>query len=102
IIKGGNYGWNWREGKQAYKKGGNGTYVEPVLDYGREDGFSITGGPVARGAAPQSLLGRYLYADFGKRTLWSLDASSKNAASVRVEGGCPDAPASFGSDLEGH
>jgi glucose/arabinose dehydrogenase len=102
IVKGGNYGWNWREGTQAYKSGGKGSFVGPILDYGRDDGFCITGGPVARGAAPKSLLGRYLYADFGTRTLWSLDAGSKSAASVRKEGTCPDAPSSFGTDAEGH
>jgi glucose/arabinose dehydrogenase len=102
IVKGGNYGWNWREGKQAYKEGaGAGPFVEPVLDYGRDQGFCITGGPVARGAAPPSLLGRYLYADFGTRTLWSLDSSTKNAQ-PRKEGTCPDAPSSFGTDPEGH
>jgi glucose/arabinose dehydrogenase len=101
IIKGGNYGWNWREGKQAYKEGGRGPFAEPVLDYGRDDGFCITGGPVARGAAPKSLQGRYLYADFGTRSLWSVDAA-KPAIHGRLEAHCPESPASFGTDLDGN
>jgi hypothetical protein len=56
---------------------------------------------VARGAAPTSLLGRYLYADFGTRTLWSLDAAAKKGGAPRKEGSCPEPPASFGTDLEG-
>jgi glucose/arabinose dehydrogenase len=103
IQKGGNYGWNWREGSRPYKSGGPPAdkFIEPVYDYGRQDGISVTGGVVGRGKAPAWAQGRYLFADFGTRHLWSLDAKSKKRASVKREGNCPEAPSSFGTDQEG-
>ncbi len=73
-----NYGWRLREGTVA---GGAGpsppaAYVpltDPVHDYPRSVGQSITGGYVYRGTAlPPSYVGRYFFADFVARRLFSL------------------------------
>ncbi len=75
--KGGeNYGWNRMEGLQCYpataacnQEG----LVKPVLEYGRSQGVSVTGGFVYRGTRWTGLQGRYLYGDFGSGTVWAFD-----------------------------
>ncbi len=61
-----NYGWAIMEGNHCYKsitcnKTG---LVLPVTEYGHDDGCSITGGYVYRGAAIPELVGTYLYGDY--------------------------------------
>jgi glucose/arabinose dehydrogenase len=63
-----NYGWRLREGRQPYDARRAAAYLplaEPVHDYPRSDGQSITGGFVYRGAAlPPMFNGRYFFADY--------------------------------------
>jgi len=67
IVRGANYGWDIREG---FVCAGGGTncasagFTDPVADYGRSLGASITGGYVYRGTQQTELAGRYLFADF--------------------------------------
>ncbi|MDB5384891.1 MAG: hypothetical protein JWM11_537 [Planctomycetaceae bacterium] len=53
IDRGGNYGWNIREGKHPLDPNAErspvGEFIEPVLDYPRVEGKSVTGGLVYRG-----------------------------------------------------
>src|SRR5690606_27821791 len=53
ITKGGNYGWNIREGFHAFRRGAEGRktpdLIDPVLEYDRQAGISVTGGYVYRG-----------------------------------------------------
>lgn len=75
IRKGGNYGWNIREGRHCFRgsdcdmKG----LIDPVAEYSHDDGCSVTGGYVYRGSGVTSLVGRYLYADYCSGRVWSLD-----------------------------
>lgn len=71
-----NYGWRNREGAHA-----NVTslppfslpLVDPIFEYGRSAGQSITGGYVYRGALlGVSARGRYFFADFIASRVWSL------------------------------
>lgn len=74
VVKGGNYGWNLMEGNQCFQSGCDQTGLKlPIWDYGRSEGFSITGGYVYHGTAIPSLEGKYIYADFGSQKVWSLD-----------------------------
>jgi len=77
IVKGGNYGWNPREGLHAFA-GGKGapdaSYVEPIVEYAHDQGVSITGGYVSRCAAQPELEGVYLYADLVSCRIWGLRA----------------------------
>lgn len=75
---GANFGWDAREGAQSYADSseadgrpetGPGTLVNPALQYGRGEGFSITGGYVYRGNDIPSLKGYYVYSDIGSDTL---------------------------------
>jgi hypothetical protein len=62
-----NYGWPIMEGSLCYPSG-TGCQTSgltlPVVEYGRDEGRSITGGYVYRGGAMPGLAGRYFYGDF--------------------------------------
>ena len=86
IVKGGNYGWNLREGaewfnpkkelaplEKPYFDPGNAKLVDPILVYENLAAFpqtgkgkSVTGGYVYRGKALPQLEGKYIFADWSK------------------------------------
>ena len=80
IVKGGNYGWNYREGsidgpnRREAPEGVD--FIDPILEYSRgsrsDQGNSITGGVVYRGSRIASLFGSYLFADYVSGNLWRL------------------------------
>jgi glucose/arabinose dehydrogenase len=73
IKKGGNYGWNIREGFRPFKGGrAEDPLLDPVIVYGRADGLSVTGGYVYRGNRVESLKGAYVYADYVLGRFWAL------------------------------
>ena len=63
-----NYGWRLREGRSAFDTRQPAAFqplAEPIHQYPRSDGQSITGGFVYRGAAlPAMFNGRYFFADY--------------------------------------
>jgi hypothetical protein len=72
-----NFEWRLREGTQPFDDSGRtgpGPMVEPVLDYGRTDGCSVTGGVVYRGRLLPDLVGAYVFADFCGDDLRLIDA----------------------------
>ena len=75
IERGGNYGWRCREGTldtgNAADCGSGGGLIDPVTEYGRGDGNSITGGYVYRGTAIPDLTGLYVFADYGSGRFWA-------------------------------
>lgn len=76
IVRGGNYGWNYREGIKAGPRASapaGAKFIEPIWDYDRSQGISVTGGLVYRGKKYPDLVGKYLFADFGMNRLWALD-----------------------------
>ena len=73
IIKGGNYGWNIREGFHPFlEKPTEDPLLDPVVEYPRSEGLSITGGYVYRGRKNQKLIGVYIYADYVSGKIWGL------------------------------
>jgi len=77
IVKGGNYGWNRREGFEPFPPGSSQPkdgFIDPVLHYphSKEGGLSVTGGYVYRGTRFPELEGVYLYADYAMGTVWGL------------------------------
>lgn len=75
-LKGANFGWRFREGThQTPRKGVGGErkphFVEPIHQYPRKDGVSITGGYVYRGKI-KSIQGHYFYSDWITNRTWSL------------------------------
>ena len=92
IVKGGNYGWNLREGFQGFdpkaplkqpetmaeKDAEERPFVDPAIVYKNAKGFpkdadaggtSITGGYVYRGKAIPHLVGKYVFADWSR--IWT-------------------------------
>jgi glucose/arabinose dehydrogenase len=87
IEKGGNYGWNVMEGSQCYSpsSGCDQTGLElPLLDYGRNLGYSVSGGFVYRGSELPELAGAYIYGDYGSGRIWALEYDGVGEA-VRTE-----------------
>jgi hypothetical protein len=62
-----NYGWNTLEGTHCFEPStgcsSTGTML-PVVEYGRNQGCSVTGGYVYRGNEVTQFQGHYVYADF--------------------------------------
>jgi uncharacterized repeat protein (TIGR03806 family) len=73
IQRGGNYGWDCREGAHNFETAGcpSSGLIDPVAEYGRTLGESITGGYVYRGSQQSTLVGRYLFADFISGRIWA-------------------------------
>jgi uncharacterized repeat protein (TIGR03806 family) len=83
IQRGGNYGWDCREGARDFEPAGcpASGLIDPVAEYGRALGESITGGYVYRGSQPSALVGRYLFADFGSGRIWAWIPNASNPSS---------------------
>ncbi len=80
IVKGGNYGWNRREGLHPFGPKGSGPkpeYIDPIWEYHHDLGKSITGGAVYRGSRLPELQGYYLYADYVTSRVWALKYDDK-------------------------
>ena len=75
VRKGGNYGWNLREGKHKFGPVGSPArddLIDPIWEYDHDVGKSITGGAVYRGTKVPALDGYYLYADYVSGRFWAL------------------------------
>ncbi len=76
IVRGANYGWEYREGLVAGPRPGpapaGAQFTDPIWDYPQAQGFSITGGFVYRGTKFPDLVGHYLFADYVSGRLWAL------------------------------
>jgi glucose/arabinose dehydrogenase len=73
VTRGGNYGWNLREGAHCYAEDCERTgLIEPVAEYSHAEGCSITGGYVYRGKDIPALSGVYLFADYCSGKVWGL------------------------------
>jgi uncharacterized repeat protein (TIGR03806 family) len=101
ITAGGNYGWNLREGTHPYERGkAPGPLVDPVIEYGHDQGQSVTGGYVYRGTRLADFRGTYFYGDFVAGHVWALDL---DGTEVRGHARVAHVPflASFGEDAAG-
>lgn len=110
-----NYGWRNREGahnnvtsRPAFSE----PLTDPVWEYARDAGRSITGGYVYRGTAlGASAVGRYFFADFVTSRVWSLaltiDPASREARASDLRdhtaelGSAAASVTSFGTDARG-
>jgi glucose/arabinose dehydrogenase len=72
--KGGNYGWNIKEGSFKFDPEGEEvgvmldapTLIDPVAEYDHDDGLSIIGGYISYGNSIPELWGQYVFADFSR------------------------------------
>jgi glucose/arabinose dehydrogenase len=75
IENGKNYGWRIMEGNLCFDPPSNCNRTGltlPVIDYGRDLGFSVTGGYIYRGLMRPELTGAYIYGDYGSGRIWML------------------------------
>jgi glucose/arabinose dehydrogenase len=106
LVRGGNYGWNVREGLHPFGANGSGPrkdLIDPIWEYHHDVGKSLTGGVVYRGRRLPELEGYYLYADYVTNKIWALrydEAKQRVVANRRIPD--PGVPVlSFGEDEKG-
>ena len=109
VELGGNYGWRYREGAHCYNPStnfpttgpGGEPLIDPVAEYGRTLGASVTGGYVYRGSAIPSLVGRYLFGDFvsGRIFAYRPDPVPNDARDELLQSGL--SISSFGEGADG-
>jgi glucose/arabinose dehydrogenase len=102
ITRGGNYGWNFREGKFPFRgtPPSEAKFVEPIWDYPHSQGISVTGGLVYHGKNCPELEGKYLFADYGFGAIWALTPDGEKPVSAERVKQIATAPGivSFGRD----
>ncbi|MDQ6633051.1 MAG: PQQ-dependent sugar dehydrogenase, partial [Verrucomicrobiota bacterium] len=105
ILKGGNYGWAFREGTIAGPKMAqaptNFSSISPITEYvhgnATNQGNSVTGGLVYRGNRISQLMGKYIFADYVNGNIWTLTPNGTNAVPfTRIQGQA--SIVSFGTD----
>jgi glucose/arabinose dehydrogenase len=101
LEKGGNYGWDIREGLHPFEgdEKHQAKLIDPVVEYPHDKGVSITGGYVYRGEDVPELQGQYIYGDYGSGRVWALRFENTQEPSTRQFDQVP-AIASFGQDRE--
>ena len=107
VVSGGNYGWRCREGTLTTANacpGITGSFQAPIVEYNNPGvGFSVTGGYVYRGTAIPSLVGRYVFGDYGSGRVWDIPASTAPTLTVTSADGFDTSLgiSSFGEDHSG-
>ncbi|MFD1140424.1 PQQ-dependent sugar dehydrogenase [Larkinella insperata] len=101
IKKGGNYGWRLKEAKDCFNPNNDcnqGQLIDPIHEYPRDEGISVTGGVVYRGNSTPALKGKYVYADFGSGKVWALsfEGDKKTGNQLLVNAG--GSVSAFGED----
>lgn len=88
IVKGGNYGWAFREGSLAGPKSSQTppgeTFLGPIHEYlrgstGTTTGNSVTGGRVYRGDRLPELYGYYVFGDYISGNIWAFRYENRAA-----------------------
>ena len=99
-----NFGWNRREGLHAYKDtdGADMTgLIDPIYEYGHDQGCSVTGGFVYRGKSLPAFDGIYLFADFCSGNVWGLTRNDTNIWEGKILFHTIFSLTSFGEDQNG-
>jgi len=96
-----NFGWPIYEGSACFDGPCNEDgLVFPILEYGHDEGCSVTGGYVYRGAAIPQLVGHYFYSDYCTGFIRSI--APEGAVHDWTDGtGMVDQVSSFGRDASG-
>ncbi|MBA3882273.1 MAG: PQQ-dependent sugar dehydrogenase [Chthoniobacterales bacterium] len=93
VQAGKNYGWNKKEGSFLFhpangsispNPASNPALINPIAEYGHEDGTAVLGGFVYRGTALPAVVGKYLFAELSQDfsapggRLFFLDSLARN------------------------
>ena len=82
-----NFGWNLREGFHSYQgssASNSQNLIDPVFEYGHDQGCSITGGYVYRGKNLPELNGVYFFGDYCTGLVWGLIKQGDNQWTGKV------------------
>ena len=103
IVNDGNYGWNDREGAHCFDppNGCLDTFIEPVTEYGRSLGASVTGGYVYRGSAIADLVGWYVFGDFVSGRIFAVPEDSTPTVAPEVLLDTSNSIVAFAEDING-
>ncbi|MBA2113480.1 PQQ-dependent sugar dehydrogenase [Bremerella alba] len=104
IVKGGNYGWNKREGMHSFEPQSPAKeteLIDPLAEYFRNEGISVTGGVVYRGPTLKEYDGAYFYADYVSGNVWDLRADGNTTTSNRRVAETGLQISAFGEDQNG-
>jgi glucose/arabinose dehydrogenase len=99
-----NFGWNYMEGAHPY---GNSTapgdinLTDPVVEYGRAQGYSVIGGVVYRGEELPGWQGIYFYGDHGSGIVWGLLPAGDDSWQNKMLYQTGTSITSFGEDESG-
>lgn len=76
LVPGGDYGWSLREARKPFAKAkgkqGSTRLIDPICQYDRDIGASVTGGIVHRGSTLPELAGAYVFADFASGRIMAI------------------------------
>ena len=99
-----NYGWKVMEGRSCFQPGPDCDslrFTPPIAVYGRDEGCSVTGGYVYRGAAHPALIGAYVFGDYCSGNVWTLRRDAGGAWRLTLQGEVDARITSFGEDEAG-
>jgi glucose/arabinose dehydrogenase len=100
---GANYGWSIWEGDRRNKTGAAPNALFPTLIAQHSSGYcAIIGGYVVRDRSLPSLYGRYLFGDFCRPQIESVNLNRGHATELRATGLSVSATSSLGQDARGH
>ncbi len=99
-----NYGWKIMEGFHCYNTAAcnSAGLVLPVVEYNHNQGCSVTGGLVYRGAQFSRMQGIYFFGDFCSRRLWGLKHDGTAWQNVVLINNTGAQITSFGEDEAGN
>ncbi len=103
-TSGQNFGWNRMEGAHCFRPAvgcEDPGLVPPVTEYGRDLGSTVIGGVVYRGSEQPALVGGYVFADFGSRKFWLIDAATDGPTEPVLALDNGPGVSSFGEDEAG-
>jgi glucose/arabinose dehydrogenase len=104
IELGGNYGWRTREGAHCFSPSvgcNTAGLIDPIAEYGHDEGISVTGGYLYRGSAIASIVGQYVFTDFATGRFWALAAAPGGGVTRRLIAQAGHNIASFAEDASG-
>jgi glucose/arabinose dehydrogenase len=103
IVAGGDYGWDDREGAHCFEPSAGCIIdsIDPVTEYDRSLGASVTGGFVYRGSAIPDLVGWFVFGDFVSGRLFAVPEDSVSGVEPAVLLDTGLAIAAFGESVDG-
>ena len=106
VTSGNNYGWSLKEASHCFEDVPCDTtqwvdLTDPIFEYLRDVGESVTGGYVYNGSKFPDLKGKYIYGDYDFGTIWALELENEMVLSNEVLVSNVGRISSFGEDEAG-